>query len=314
IDDMIIQAYRWGVDRVFRSLADRNRLRIVMILQRGPLTVNEISTVLGLTQPNASRHLKALHEAGVLERRGIAGRAWYSLASGDDLVEAVSSLLDDHHSRMQGFARDMAALSRCYEQRKLESMDFFARKAGEWDEVSAGLPDPAGYSAEMAGLLGRGDSVVELGCGTGAMLGFLRGLFGSVIAVDSSREMLDRAMQAVGGEDVDFRLGALEHLPVADSSVDAALAHMVLHHLADPAEVFPEVRRILRPSGRLVIADLARHADEPFRIAQGDLWPGFEAGEIDAWARKGGLVPVRGSGPSTVDDGVLMMLFLKGEE
>ena len=65
---MIIQAYRWGVDRVFRALADRNRLRIVMILQRGPLTVNEISTVLGLTQPNTSRHLKALHEAGVLER------------------------------------------------------------------------------------------------------------------------------------------------------------------------------------------------------------------------------------------------------
>ncbi|KZD19034.1 MAG: metalloregulator ArsR/SmtB family transcription factor [Acidobacteria bacterium] len=302
------------MDRIFRALSDRNRLRIVMILRRGPLTVNEISSVLGLTQPNASRHLKALHEAGMLERRGIAGRAWYSLTAGDDLVDAVSSLLDDHHGRMPGFPRDMAALSRCYEQRKLEARDFFARKAGEWDEVSAGLPDPAGYSAEMSGMLGGGDSVAELGCGTGAMLGFLRGLFASVIAVDSSREMLDLAMRAGGREDVDFRLGALEHLPVADSSVDAALAHMVLHHLADPSEVFPEVRRILRPSGRLVIADLARHSDEPFRMAQGDLWPGFEAGEIEAWALRSGLVPLRQCGSSVVDNGVLLMLFRKGEE
>lgn len=277
------------MDAVFRALSDRNRLRIVMILRRGPLTVNEISSVLGLTQPNASRHLKALHEAGILARRGVAGRAWYSIETGDDLVEQIAGVLDRFRARLPGLSQDMAALSRCYDQRKLASRDFFARKAGEWDSLSAGLPDPASYIGDLSEMLGRGDTVVELGCGTGGMIGFLGSLFRSVIGVDSSPEMLDLATRASGGAQADFRLGALEHLPVADASADAALAHMVLHHLADPSEAFSEVLRVLRPGGRLVVADLSHHSDEDFRSAQGDIWPGFGRDEIESWAFAAGF-------------------------
>jgi len=121
------------------------------------------------------------------------------------------------------------------------------------------------------------------------MIGFLGSLFRSVIGVDSSPEMLDLATRASGGAQADFRLGALEHLPVADASADAALAHMVLHHLADPSEAFSEVLRVLRPGGRLVVADLSHHSDEDFRSAQGDIWPGFGRDEIESWAFAAGF-------------------------
>jgi ArsR family transcriptional regulator len=191
----------------------------------------------------------------------------------------------------------------------IRTSSFFSRVAEEWEEVAAGLPDPGSYMESLTGMLGEGGTVLELGCGTGAMIRVLAGRFRDVIAVDSSPEMLDVATREVGDSGADFRLGALEHLPVADSSVEAALAHMVLHHLADPAEVFPEVDRVLVPGGRLLVADLAHHADEPFRMAQGDLWPGFEPAEIEAWALRSGL-----SAAGCTQDAskrVLLMLFTK---
>jgi ArsR family transcriptional regulator len=157
------------------------------------------------------------------------------------------------------------------------------------------MPDPEGYLESVLSLLGEGGVCLEVGCGTGAILPALASRFRSVLGVDSSTEMLSRARKAVAGFDdrVELRLGEAEHLPMADSTADAVLLHMVLHHLGEPSAVFPELARVVRPGGRLVIAELTAYDDADFRREQGDMWPGFEPAQMESWAAGAGFTGIR---------------------
>jgi ArsR family transcriptional regulator len=283
------------MDRIFRALSDRNRLRIFVILMKGPLSVTEICSVLGLTQSNVSHHLKVLLDAGLVMRRQVAGWAVYSILSDDTLVGALASAVTASARRIPGHAVDMRELARAYEQRGSSSREFFDRVAASWTDISSRMPDPGGYMESVLSLLGNGGVCLEVGCGTGAGLPALASRFHSVLGVDSSTEMLSRARKAVAGFDdrVELRLGEAEHLPLADSIADAALLHMVLHHLGEPSAVFPELVRVVKPGGRIVIAELTAYDDADFRLEQGDMWPGFEPEQMESWAAGAGFTGIR---------------------
>ncbi|MEU9603901.1 methyltransferase domain-containing protein [Streptomyces sp. NPDC048057] len=120
-----------------------------------------------------------------------------------------------------------------------------------------------------------GHTVLDLGCGPGTDLGTLAdavGPAGAVVGVDASREMVERARgragertegaegaEASGGSEgaagVRVLLGDVHRLPLADASVDRARTDRVLQHVTDPAQVLAEARRVLRPGGRLVMAE-----------------------------------------------------------
>jgi ArsR family transcriptional regulator len=110
-----------------------------------------------------------------------------------------------------------------------------------------------------------------------------------VIAVDSSTAMLELARQTLQAGRCEFRLGDLEHLPVADGEADTAVACMVLHHLSDPARALAEAYRALREGGELAIVDLHQHQDESLRQRMADLWLGFRPEEVKGWLRKTGF-------------------------
>ncbi|GAA2744947.1 hypothetical protein GCM10010440_30610 [Kitasatospora cinereorecta] len=134
-------------------------------------------------------------------------------------------------------------------------------------------PDPIAYLDRLAATdLGRsykkrmldeldvrpGHTVVDLGCGPGTDLGTLAeavGPTGTVIGVDHDRAAVDAATGRTGGLAVDVRLGDLHDLPMADRTADRARTDRVLQHVDDPARALGEIRRVLRPGGRLVMGE-----------------------------------------------------------
>ena len=95
-----------------------------------------------------------------------------------------------------------------------------------------------------------------------------------------------------GVENLEYRLGDLEQLPIEPDSVDLALLHQSLHHAMHPIRAVEQAWRIVKPGGRIAVMDLVRHRFEEAREMYADVWLGFSAVELTELLQRAGFADV----------------------
>lgn len=133
-----------------------------------------------------------------------------------------------------------------------------------------------------------GETVVDLGSGAGREVlqaATKVGGSGRSIGIDMTPEMIFRARanaQQTGANNAEFRLGEIEHLPLPDASADVVISNCVINLVPDKGRAFHEAYRILRPGGRLVVADMVSNGPLPEEVRQdAAAWAGCIAGAVD---------------------------------
>lgn len=293
-----------------KAAGEATRLRILALLAHGDMTVKDMTTVLGQSQPRISRHLKLLVEARLIQRFPEGAWAYYRLTEaggGAALIRDLARLINIDDPTL---ARDRERLEAVKAAQRAAAQRYFAQNAAAWDELRGLHAEAEAVEAEIRAVLGerRFGTLVDLGTGTGRILVLLKDLYERGIGVDSSPQMLAVARAKLDEADTphaQIRQGDVFNLAIPKGSVDVVTIHQVLHFLDDPGRALREAARVMRPGARLVIVDFAPHGLEFLREEHAHRRLGFSHAEMQRLIEQAGLDYVEGRDLATPGEGKL---------
>lgn len=275
-----------------QALSDMTRARLLRLLEGTELTVVEMCAVLQAPQSTVSRHLKVLGDDRWLESRREGTSRFYRmpLDQFESPRKRLWTLVRDQASDTQAAAQDDQRLEQVLSERRQRSEAFFSSAAGQWDLLRADLFGDRIDNWALAALLPDSTVIGDFGCGTGSTSELLAPFVQQVIAVDSSSAMLRAAGKRLKKfTNVETRRGDLNELPLADNELDAAMMVLVLPYVAQPAQIFAEACRVVKPGGRIVVVDMQPHERQEFRHEMGHIWLGFSREQIESWLTDSGF-------------------------
>ena len=278
------------------ALGDSTRSRMLLLLEQHELTVGELCSVLQLPQSTVSRHLKTLADAQWVSSRRDGTSRYYTLAldEREDQSGRLWTLLRDEVRATRAADQDSRRLKMVLDTRQAKSKQFFEGAATKWDKLRQELFGRSSHLQALPALLDPRWVIGDLGCGTGELTATIAPFVQRVVAVDRSGDMLQMAMRRLADlSNADVRRGELEALPIADGELDAATLILVLHHLPDPSAALREAARVLKPGGRLLVADMLPHDHEEYRQQMGHSWLGFGEEQVRRLFSGAGFESVR---------------------
>lgn len=283
-----------------RAAAEPTRLRILAILAENELTVSELTQILGQSQPRVSRHLKIMCNAGLLERFREGAWAFFRLADTGPTAKVSRALLPLIPTDDPSVTSDVKRVEVVRQMREQAAARYFQDVAPHWHRIRSLYVPESAVEQAMLEALGEHpiDELVDLGTGTGRILEVFAPRIKRGIGFDLSHAMLAVARGGLAKAKIHHchvRPGDLYDLPVAADSVDAVTIHQVLHYLEYPRNAVAEAARILRPGGRLLVADFAPHDLEFLRTDHAHRRLGLADDTVTGWCRAAGLdvAPVR---------------------
>jgi len=278
--------------RSLRALSDPTRLRIVALLEKEELSVNELQEVTRMGQSRISTHLGLLQDAKLVHSRREGKRTFYRLlpaipgASG----EVVHLAIQGAHE-LPDYPADQINLKRILTRRREQDQVYFNQVAGRFDRIYGPGRSWQAFGHLLLHILPP-LVVADLGAGEGLIAELLARRCKRVIAVDNSEKIV--AFGAAKArknnlKNLEFRLGDLQSPPIDPDSVDLAILSQALHHAPDPSKAIAAAHHILKPGGQLMILDLARHKFEQAHELYGDQWLGFAESDLQKWLEETGF-------------------------
>ena len=279
----------------FRLLGDPARVRLLLLLEREELSVAELQEILARGQSQISTHLSQLKQAGLIEDRRTGKNIFYRLkpAAGGEgkVIVQLMNVLRQAATDLPEAEQDFASLKLVIGKRREKMRNYFDSLAGKFGREY--LPGRSWEGlAEVLLRLMPPMVIADLGAGEGTFSQLLALRAKQVIAIDNSEKMV-----GFGGKlarthrlrNLEYRLGDLESVPIADGAVDVAFFSQSLHHAIHPEKAVEEAFRIVKPGGRIAILDLLRHQFEEAREMYADVWLGFTELELRKFLKKSGF-------------------------
>ncbi|UYV16917.1 ArsR/SmtB family transcription factor [Porphyrobacter sp. ULC335] len=308
------------IEDIFKALGDPTRLRIARLLGTMELAVGELAQVLGQSQPRVSRHVGILCDVGLAERRREG--SWVFLRQSESsgaVIAAVQDLLALAETTEPAFAAlceaDRRKLAAIRESREAAAETYFARHAGEWDDLRALHSADAEVERHLADALAEAPlgALLDIGTGTGRMAELFAPQADRIVALDKNLEMLRVArakLQHLPTARIELVQGDFADLPFPDAGFDTVLLHQVLHFATDPAPALAEAARVLRSGGRIAIVDFASHDHEELRTRHQHARLGFTDRQMAELLRAAGFTA---SPPLALEGGELIVKIWIGK-